>query len=394
MLFKIMNKAEGYMGFKNVVRIIVITLFAISCSSNKVKISGTFHGKPNKTLFVEQISPQKRIIDSVKVNSKGEFSYRYTLQSDEPQFINLRLDNSFITLLVDEGEKISVNSIYNIAGGYDVEGSEGSKLVKELNQMVGTVSSQIDSLYTIFNTVSDPEQRQRINQEISQLYIKHKQQSIKFLVKNNKSLVSIMALYQQMPNGIVVFSDPTDFPYYKMLADTLVKKYANSLHVKTLIKDVEKFQSRTALENMVNTSLTNNLALSIPELVMKDMYDKEQKLSSLAGKVTLISFWSVQEQGSAFLNSELKEIYSVYKDKGFEIYQISIDQSKQAWINAITNQKLPWISVNDFQGSASQAVKSYNVTQVPANYLISRSGEIVGKNLFGSDLVSKIAEQF
>lgn len=382
------------MGLKSVIKIVVVALFAISCSSNKVKISGTFHGKPNKTLFIEQISPQKLIIDSVKLNSKGEFSYRYNITSDTPQFLNLRLDNSFITLLAEKGENIVVNSIFNIAGGYTVEGSEGSELVRELNEMVSTASNQIDSLYELFNNESDPERRQMLNKEISQIYIQHKQQSIKFVVKNSKSLASIMAIYQQMPNGIVVFSDQTDFPYYRMLADSLKDRYANSLHVKTLLKDVEKFQNRSTFESMVNSSLTNNLALSIPELSMKDMFDKEQTLSSLAGKVVLISFWSVQDKGSAMLNSELKEIYSVYKDKGFEVYQISLDPSKQAWVNAITTQKLPWISVNDFKGASSPAVKSYNVTQFPANYLVGRSGEIVGKNLFGSDLVNKISEQF
>lgn len=381
------------MGLKNTVKFIVIALFATSCSQNKVKISGTFHGKPNETLFIEQISPRKLIIDSVKLNSKGEFSYRYNITSDSPQFLNLRLNNSFITLLAEKGEQIVINSIFNIAGGYTVEGSEGSQLVKELNEMVSTASNKIDSLYELFNKEVDSERRQMLNKEISQTYIQHKQKSIQFLVKHNKSLVAIMALYQQMPNGIVVFNNQTDLPYYKMLADSLKESYANSLHVKTLLKDVDKLQNNSTLESMVNSSLTNNLALSIPELTMKDMFDKEYKLSSLAGKVVLISYWSVQDKGSSMLNSELKEIYSVYKDKGFEVYQISLDP-KQAWVNAITTQKLPWISVNDFKGADSPAVKSYNITQFPANYLISRSGEIVGKNLFGSDLINKISEQF
>ncbi|MFI3321501.1 MAG: TlpA disulfide reductase family protein [Rikenellaceae bacterium] len=373
----------------------VAILILSSCSADKVKVSGTFHGKPNKTIYIEQIAPKKVVVDSIKTNASGKFSFNYNVSPEKKvEFLNLRLDNGFITLLVERGEKIKINSIYNIPDGYEVEGSKGSELVKELNYSISTTSKKIDSLYTLFNTVVDATQRNDIGEEISKLYVNHKQQNIKFIVENSKSLASIMALYQKLHNGIVVFGDAMDFPYYKMVADSLNSVYPNSLHVKTLLKDVERLENRENFQNLFNNSLTNNDQISIPEISMKDMFGNEQKLSSLKGKVVLISFWSSNDKSSTLINSELKEIYSVYKDKGFEIYQISVDTSKPQWISSINTQSLPWISVNDFHGSSSSALSSYNVTQIPANYLISRSGDIIGKNLFGADLVSTIAKQF
>ena len=142
---------------------------------------------------------------------------------------------------------------------------------------------------------------------------------------------------------------------------------------------------------MLANSLSNAAAPS-PELIMQDMLGTTHKLSDLKGKVTLVSFWSVTEPSQRMLNRELMDIYEVYHPKGFEVYQISLDRSKQDWVNAVNDQKLPWISVCDFKGADSPAVASYNVTAIPFNYILDRDGEIVGKNLWGSDLTRKIEE--
>ena len=122
------------------------------------------------------------------------------------------------------------------------------------------------------------------------------------------------------------------------------------------------------------------------------MYGQPQRLSDLRGKVVLVSFWSSATQGGSILNGELKELYDIYSKRGFEIYHISLDTDRSAWINALSEQKLPWINVCDFKGSASPAVGSYNVTVIPFNYVLDRNGDISGKNLWGNELASKIEE--
>jgi peroxiredoxin len=123
---------------------------------------------------------------------------------------------------------------------------------------------------------------------------------------------------------------------------------------------------------------------------MPDMYGNKQILSSLGGKVVLLHFWSVAMGNANAMNADLKDIYNEYKDQGFEIYQVAIDTSKALWINAVQEQKLPWISVCDLLGDASPALGAYNVTRLPANFLIDRNGNIAGKNLVGEELVAQI----
>ena len=89
-------------------------------------------------------------------------------------------------------------------------------------------------------------------------------------------------------------------------------------------------------------------------------------------------------------NNDLKELYRKYRNSGLEIYQVSLDEDKTAWASAVKDQQLPWISVCDFQGSNSPAVGAYNITALPSNFLIDRTGNIAGKDLGGEDLEKAI----
>ena len=133
---------------------------------------------------------------------------------------------------------------------------------------------------------------------------------------------------------------------------------------------------------------------SIPELVIPDMYGNNVALSSLQGKVILLQFWSAELGNSNALNADLKQIYSQYHDKGFEIYQVAIDTSRATWINSVQEQGLPWISVCDLMGQHSSALSIYNVQTLPYNYLFDAEGNILGKQLTTEQLEEKLQTIF
>jgi hypothetical protein len=89
-------------------------------------------------------------------------------------------------------------------------------------------------------------------------------------------------------------------------------------------------------------------------------------------------------------NADLKKVYEKYHDQGLEIFQVAVDTSKALWINTVQDQQLPWISVCDLLGEASPVVGAYNVSSLPSNYLISRDGNILGKDLMGEQLEQAI----
>ena len=130
---------------------------------------------------------------------------------------------------------------------------------------------------------------------------------------------------------------------------------------------------------------------SFPDIQLPDINGKYRSLTDLKGKVILLSFWTVSDVKQKMYNKELVDIYQKYNAKGFEIYQVAVDEDKTEWGRTVLTQKLPWISLCDGLGVQSPAVVTYNITKVPTTFLIDKSGNIVAKDIFGSALDSKVA---
>ena len=142
------------------------------------------------------------------------------------------------------------------------------------------------------------------------------------------------------------------------------------------------------LLNQETTGL--NIGNTAPELDFKDPNGKNIKLSSLRGNVVLIDFWASWCGPCRRENPNIVSLYQKYskskfKDaKGFKIYSVSLDKSKEAWVKAIEQDKLSWDEhVSDLKGWGSQGAGIYAVRGIPSNYLIDANGKIIAKNLRG-----------
>ena len=83
------------------------------------------------------------------------------------------------------------------------------------------------------------------------------------------------------------------------------------------------------------------------------------------------------------------------EDKGFEIFSVSLDKDKSAWIKAIKDDNLNWVNhVSDLKYWSSAAAKLYGVSSIPSTVLIDREGRVIAKNLRGRELEIKMKEIF
>ena len=88
-------------------------------------------------------------------------------------------------------------------------------------------------------------------------------------------------------------------------------------------------------------------------------------------------------------------LYHQYKDKGFDIYSVSLDNSRDAWLKAIDADGLVWPNhVSDLRGWSSAGGKLYGVSSIPATVLVGRDGKILARNLRGAQLEQKLKELF
>jgi len=129
-----------------------------------------------------------------------------------------------------------------------------------------------------------------------------------------------------------------------------------------------------------------------PEIEMKTPQDKNLALSSLRGKYVLIDFWASWCGPCRKENPNVVRMYYKFKDKGFDIFSVSLDQEKDSWVQAIEKDGLTWNHVSDLQFWNSAAAAAYGVQGIPATFSLDKEGKIIAKNLRGEELERKLTE--
>ena len=370
--------------------VLIVALIGFSCSSTQTEISGLISGGEEISLTLERLDVNRTsLIDSVRTGKDGSFSIKLGLE--EPELYILKNDDgALINLLVSPGEKISVNSSYNSFGSaYMVSGSEESEGIQMLVEQLDQTRMALDSLQAVAGSIGDPEnpQFELVRNTYAQAIIKQKRFTIKYLVENMSSLSSVYALYQKYNEETLVLNLENDLQYFKAVADSLEITYPNSSLTLSLRTDIQQreasFEEATKLNNLLEMAdeVTGILDLSIP-----DRDGNEIALSSLKGKVTLVTFWASGNRSSIQALIQLQSTYNKYHAKGFEVYAISMDNNKINWMNAMDFNEFKWINVSELSFPESTAAILYNVSELPSTFLINREGDIVAKNLYGRNL--------
>jgi peroxiredoxin len=124
-----------------------------------------------------------------------------------------------------------------------------------------------------------------------------------------------------------------------------------------------------------------------------DTLGKPVSLASFKGKYVLVDFWASWCGPCRRENPNVVKTYNTYKDKGFQILSVSLDQpgAKDKWIKAIHDDNLTWTHVSDLQYWDNEVAKQYGIQAIPANFLLDPDGKIIAKNLRGEDLAAKLS---
>ena len=187
---------------------------------------------------------------------------------------------------------------------------------------------------------------------------------------------SVTAIY-----GVNYLNKEEDFPFLDSLAVRLKQDMPNSRYVNDFAQGLDKMRGTT-------------IGQLAPEIALPNPQGEVKKLSDLRGNIVMIDFWAAWCGPCRRENPNVVRLYDKYKDKGFEIYGVSLDRSKEDWVKAIEKDGLTWTQVSDLNYFNSEAARTYGIDAIPATILLDKEGKIIARNLRGQALEDKLAELF
>lgn len=373
----------------------LILISFISCHHEKhFIIKGTIKNtRIAKVYLAEMNLTYTKVIDSTLIDKDGTFIF--SSQIDAPCFYQLIFNrNSFIILLAEPKQKITLNVDANKStDNYTIEGSQGSEQVKLLNEHIYITRLKLDSLELIINqNINKPgfdSIHKRLNNEYLKIILDQRNFSINFILENLKSLASIIALYQQINDSVYVLNQNRDLQYFNLVSDTLMKYYPNSKPVNVLRNT--RIQLNEAYNMLKIEALKRKTKIvSVPDIALQNINGDTVHLNALKRKCILINFWDPSNNDCIYAMQGIKKLYSNYKKKGFEVYNICLAENRSEWVEYMKANVLPGINVFDQNIEVSYYARLYNVKQLPASYLIGPDNKITGKDIFGENLKKNI----
>lgn len=379
---------------KKLLIVLVFMYTAISCNSaggNGYKIEGVLKNTAKEKVLLEKMGLLKMtVIDTAVSNDRGEFILDGV--ADEKGFYRIRLESNpqiFWIMLLDN--KNSYKADLNPMSPIEAKIS-GSKEQDEFYNFMNNIQKKQQELNALNNKqMGFAQSGMQDSLAVTVNQLNKNADDLKASIANTaKSGDNIfLSLFALMSLGIDQFPDIHDALIARFAKELPKSSYTTELtSIKAQIAEQQKAQ-----QSKENAAQSTAVGAQAPEIDLPTPAGKNIKLSSLRGKYVLIDFWASWCGPCRRENPSVVAAYNKYKSKGFTVYSVSLDKTKDAWVKAIEADGLTWENhVSDLQFWNSVAAAAYGVQGIPAQFLLDKEGKIIARDLRGEALDAKLAE--
>ena len=350
---------------KLLLSIVAASMTLAACNAQRgFKITGTVEGMPDGKAIIATVNGSS--LDTLAKADVKNGSFEFTGNVSEPTgaYIMVIGQRGAIPFML-ENANITVNAGQ---AGLTVTGSEGQKIYDQFMAINATAQQEAMKLQA---ANGDQAKIQAVQEAYAKLMTDAQAKETELIKANPDSYVSTFVIVSSMGQ--------MEYEQLKERYSLLGEKAKASAQGKAIAAQIAKLES-TAIGQ-----IAPNFTITTPEGESISLYD-------IKGKVKLIDFWASWCGPCRGENPHVVEIYKEYHPKGLEIFGVSLDNNKEAWVKAIADDGLVWKHGSDLKGWQSAPAQLYSVTGIPHTVLLDENNKIIAKNLRGDELKQKIAE--
>ena len=345
--------------------------------------------------------------------------------STEPHYvINGKIDGAdSVTFLLQkraDGNIVTIDSAVSLKGSFKMKG--GSVKYPEMVLLVArntrmrtsfylenseiTITGKLDSLYNAKITGSKTQDEytgfinssKLIEEKYSKVYEEYQMaEQSGDTAKVSQLEKEITGIQNEMTNlqKDFVKNNPSSFVAPSILAGLSYEMEGSEIetYINAMDTAVANTETAKSLKARAVTMKAVAVGQKAPDFTMNDPEGNPVSLYSKVGaKLLLVDFWAAWCGPCRRENPNVVKVYNEFNKKGFDVFGVSLDQKKDDWVRAISDDKLTWTHVSDLQYWNNAAAKTYAVSAIPANFLLDENGIIIGRNLREEALYNKVKE--
>jgi thiol-disulfide isomerase/thioredoxin len=355
-------------------------------------VKGNIKGLKADTVYLVKVGKNsEEPIQKVVPGKNGSFTFTGRVES--PEFYRVKLSNSKGIDLVFENETFSFSAdANNPEATLKVKGSRTNRDIQAFIRYFNSEIKRRNSLQERFLTLQmQPDEHKEEIEAIQKKLEAIEGEKEKYAQHFIDSIFPSKAIFFIVP----VLNKEEYIDYQYELSKRLLKEYPDLTMAKNYAGTMENIvaQRNEYLEKQKNSPISEGK--EVPDIALPDPEGKVVKLSDLKGKYVLIDFWASWCGPCRAENPNVVKTFEKYKDKGFRIYSVSLDASKEAWLKAIQKDNLQhegWYHVSDLKQWESSVVPDYGLHSIPFTVLLDKNGKVIAKNLRGAQLEEKLKE--